>query len=258
MPDTRPPLSAYIRTLDEADHIEEVVRAALAVARQVVVVDSGSTDGTPDLAEAAGARVFTRDWQGSGKQKRIAEELCRHDWLLDLDGDEVVSPALAGSIAKLFENGEPPEPVYALPWVIVPPFGAPWHEVDRAFRAKLYDRRRIRIPDHPAWDQLEVDKNRAPRLEGPLYHHAFEDIGDLTRKVERNMTGRARGVAQKPKGVLALRIVFGMPVYFLKRYLLKGLFRKGVYGFAFCVAQAYGRWLKDVKLYERHLRDETE
>ncbi|MBB4658167.1 glycosyltransferase family 2 protein [Parvularcula dongshanensis] len=251
----RPPLSAYFRTLNEAGHIEESVRAALKVAREVIVVDSGSTDGTQDLARAAGATVVPNDWPGSGRQKRFAEERCSYDWLLDLDADEVVSDELAREIEELFARGEPRFAVYALPWVTVPPFGAPWRRVDRNWRTKLYDRRRLRVPDHPAWDQLEVDKRRAPRLSGPLYHHAFTDIGDLTRKVERNMTGRAKGVEQKPLAWLRLRIALGLPVYVLKRYLLRGLWRKGTYGFAFCVAQGYGRWLKDVKLYERHMRD---
>lgn len=65
--------------------IADVVRAALQVADEVVVVDSGSADDTAALAQAAGARVIRCEWRGNGRQKRIAEDACRHDWLLDLD-----------------------------------------------------------------------------------------------------------------------------------------------------------------------------
>jgi glycosyltransferase involved in cell wall biosynthesis len=254
-----PPVSAYIRTKNEARRIGDVVRAARMAAREVIVVDSGSDDGTQDIAEKAGAVVHHVPWRGNGGQKRAAEDLCSHDWLLDLDADEVIQPELAQGIAQLFEDGREPEaPVYGLVQVTAVPFLEPWWNVDNIVKNKLYDRRRIRIPDHPAWDQLEHSKKTSPRVPGVMLHYMFSDIGDLTKKQERNMTRRAAGVALKPKGVLAARILFAFPVYFLKRYLLKGLFRKGVYGFAFCMTIAYGRWLKDVKLYERHLKAEAE
>ncbi len=255
----RPPVSAYIRTKNEARRIAEVVRAAKKAARQVVVVDSGSPDGTQELARAEGAEVHEIPWRGNGGQKRAAEDLCEHDWLLDLDADEVIDDALASHVRRLFENGTEPEcPVYGLRQVHAVPFGEPWWGTDIIVKNKLYDRRRIRIPDHPAWDQLEYSKKTSPRLDGYMLHYMFSDIGDLAKKQERNMTRRAKGVELKPKPVLALRIFFAFPVYFLKRYLGKGLFLRGAYGFAFCMTIAYGRWLKDVKLYERHLRQEQE
>lgn len=66
------------------------------------------------------------------------------------------------------------------------------------------------------------------------------------------MTQRAKSAPLKPLWQLRIRIVLGLPVYFLKRYVLKGLFLKGIYGFAFSLTIAYGRWLKDIKMYERH------
>jgi glycosyltransferase involved in cell wall biosynthesis len=74
------------------------------------VVDSGSTDGTQAIAEEHGARVIFNEWPGYGPQKRFAEDQCRHEWLLNLDADEVVPPRLAGEIRALFRAGEPPAP----------------------------------------------------------------------------------------------------------------------------------------------------
>lgn len=254
-----PPVSAYIRTKNEARRIGDVVRAAKMAAREVIVVDSGSDDGTQEIARDAGATVHHVPWRGNGGQKRAAEDLCTYDWLLDLDADEVIRPELAQGIHELFKGGEEPEhPVYGLVQVHAVPFLEPWWNVDNIVKNKFYDRRRIRIPDHPAWDQLEASKKTSPRLPGVMLHYMFSDIGDLVMKQERNMSRRAAGVKLKSKTALALRIFFAFPIYFLKRYLLKGLFRKGVYGFAFSMTIAYGRWLKDVKLYERHLKAEAE
>ncbi|MEM9810012.1 MAG: glycosyltransferase family 2 protein [Pseudomonadota bacterium] len=254
-----PPVSAYIRTQNEARRIGDVVRAAKKAARQVVVVDSGSDDGTQEIARAAGAEVHHVDWRGNGGQKRAGENLCTYDWLLDLDADEVIDDAMARSIRDLFKDGqEPRHPVYGLRQVHAVPFGDPWWGTDIIIKNKFYDRRRIRMPDHPAWDQLDHSKTTSPRLGGFMLHYMFSDIGDLTRKQERTMTRRAAGVKQKAKTILALRIVFAFPIYFLKRYIGKALFTRGIYGFAFSMTIAYGRWLKDVKLYERHLKSEQD
>lgn len=250
----RPPVSAYIRTLNEERMIADVVAAALTVAREVIVVDSGSTDATVALAEAAGARVLREPWRGVGRQKRLGEDAATHHWLLDLDADEVVSPELAAEIAALFARGEPDAVAYRVPLVTVPPFGEPWWGVDIARRAKLYDRRRVRAPDSTAWDQFRLPRDApAGRLESPLMHHAFTGVEQLMNKVNRNTTARAE-VALKPLPVVVLRIFFGFPVYFAKRYILRGLIRKGVYGFAYAVVVASGRWLRDVKMYEIHMK----
>lgn len=252
--DRRPPISCYIRTLNEERKIAEVVSAALAVAREVVVVDSGSTDATVALAEKAGARVEHVAWRGVGGQKRAGEDLCAHDWLLDLDADEVVTPELAAEIAALFEHGAPEEIAFRTPLVTAPPIGAPWYGVDIQVRAKLYDRRRIRIPDSKAWDQFKPPKDaRVGRLTAAILHYSFTGVEHLMNKVNRNTTARAKE-ALKPLPLVVMRIFFGFPFYFFKRYILRGLILKGVYGFVFAVTVATGRWLRDVKMFEIHMK----
>src|SRR5262245_37477804 len=100
------PVSCYIRTFNEERKIGEVVAAVRAVVDEVIVVDSGSTDATVAIAQAAGAWVIHQEWLGNGRQKRFAEEQCRNDFLLDLDADEVVSLALAEEIRALFGAGQ--------------------------------------------------------------------------------------------------------------------------------------------------------
>lgn len=252
------PLSAFIRTRNEARMIGDVVTAALVVADEVVVVDSGSTDDTVAIAEGAGARVFRQSWLGNGRQKRFAEERCKHDWLLDLDADEVVTPALAAEISALFANGAPRLRIYRTPVAIAPPVGKPWIGFGGVVRHKLYDRRAVRAPDHEAWDQFDIPPGeKAGALTAPILHYAFADARHLIDKLNRNSTTRAEALEPKPLPVLILRIFFGMPFYVGKRYLLDGLFRGGVYGFAFSMMSGFGRWMRDVKMYERVRRVRT-
>lgn len=232
--------------------IADVVRAALAVAREVVVVDSGSTDKTIALAKEAGARVIEHEWLGNGRQKRLAEDACAHDWLLDLDADEIVTPELATEIAALFSNGAAPRRIYFTPLALAPPVGAPWRNFGLQSRHKLYDRRAVRIPDHEAWDQFDIPEGETVGvLKQPILHHAFTGAEQFMAKLNRNSSVRANALPLKPRAYLALRILFGAPFYFAKKYVLQQYFRGGVYGFALASMSAYGRWLRDVKMWER-------
>src|SRR5918998_4766157 len=108
------PVSIFIIAKNEADRIGDTIRAVRSLTDDLVVVDSGSSDGTQALAASLDARVIHNAWPGYGPQKRFAEDECRHDWLLNLDADEVVPPELAANIRALFAKGEPPLPAYRI------------------------------------------------------------------------------------------------------------------------------------------------
>jgi glycosyltransferase involved in cell wall biosynthesis len=252
----RAPISAYIRTKNEERMIADVIRAAQQVVSEVVIVDSGSTDKTLQIADSLGARVIKSAWLGGGKQKRIAEDAARHNWLLDLDADEVVTEELADEIGALFEHGAPDAPVYKVLLATAPPVGPAWRDFYLRPRYKLYDRRVLRQPDHANWDQLEVpDELRIGKLHAPLIHYSFRDLAQLEDKFNRNTTGRANDTKLKPFWIAALRMVFARPFYFLNHYIRRGMWRGGWYGFAVASIAAHGRWLKDAKMVEIHLRN---
>ena len=109
-----PQLSIFIIARDEADRIGRTIEAVRGLSDDIVLVDSGSTDGTQGIAERLGARVVFNPWPGYGQQKRFAEEQCRHDWLLNIDADEVVPPDLAAEIASLFAGPGPAADAYQI------------------------------------------------------------------------------------------------------------------------------------------------
>jgi glycosyltransferase involved in cell wall biosynthesis len=250
------PVSCYIRTLNEERLLGRVVAAVREVVDEVVIVDSGSKDATVAIAQAAGARVIHQEWLGNGCQKRFAEDQCRNHFVLDLDADEVVSPALAAEIRALFVAGPPPLPIYELRLVTVPPVGKPWANISVAYRRKLYDRRAVRAPDHKAWDQFEVPPGvEVGRLAGDLLHYSFRDVAHLVEKLNRVSTVRARDGKTSGRVAVAARVLFAWPFYFVKHYLFRGLYRAGIYGIVLAAISAYGRWLRDAKMYERILAD---
>ena len=246
---TRPPVSAYIRTLNEERLIGEVVRAAFLVAREVIIIDSGSTDRTIEIARESGAKIIEHEWVGWGRQKRVAEEACEYDWLLDLDADEVVTPEFAAEANALFAHGEPYYKVYRTYLALAMPTGAVWRKFGLQTRHKIYDRRVARMPDHDGWDQFRVPSGVAVGvIKAPMQHYAFTDIAHLNVKLNRNSSIPA---PMKSRASLAARILFGLPLYFGKRYFMQQYFRGGVYGFALALIYGHARWLRDVKMWEQ-------
>lgn len=254
-----PKISCYIRTLNEERKIKDVIDAAFQLVDEIVIIDCGSSDKTCEIAKAMGAKVFNQEWLGNGFQKRYGEEKCTNDWLLDLDADEILSKELANEIKLLFADGEPALNVYRLKLAIVPPFGKAWHADAESTRAKLYNRKFHTMPEHKRWDQLELPKSTPQKtLNGPIYHYAFSSMAHLMTKLNNVSTKGANDTKLKPKSYLILRIIFGLPIYFLRHYLLRQLWRCGIYGFAYAMVIAIGRWLRDVKMYEIYLQQKIE
>ena len=189
----KPPISCYIRTKNEERLIGDVIRAAMPAVDEVVLIDSGSTDRTIEIAEAEGARVVRSPWLGWGKQKRLGEDAAKHNWVLDIDGDEIVTPELAAEIRTLFANGEPEFPVYQLMMATAPPVGKPWTNYNLVDRRKLYDKRVIRQPDHAMDDQIKPPPGmRIGHLKARLLHRSFTGLEQLQEKFNRHSTGVAR------------------------------------------------------------------
>lgn len=252
---TKPPISCYIRTKNEERLIGEVIRSALPAVDEVVLIDSGSTDKTIEIAEAAGARVVREQWHGWGKQKRLGEDTAKHNWVLDIDADEIVTPELAAEIRALFANGEPEFQVYQLMMATAPPVGKPWMDYNLVDRRKLYDKRVIRIPDHAMDDQIKPPVGmKIGHLKSRLLHRSFTDLAQLQEKFNRHSSAAARDTKLKPFWLVGLRLLIGKPFYFLNQYVRRGLWRAGWYGFMVANIAAHGRWLKDAKMMEIHLR----
>lgn len=243
-------LSAFLIVKDEAARLPRTLAALEGLADQVVVVDSGSSDATVEIARAAGAEVRFRAWTGYGPQKRFAEELCRHDWRLNVDADEVVTPALAAEIRALLAQ-EPAPAAYRLRILnLYPgddrprPFAADYEVV------RLWHREAGRYRDHPLFDRVETF-GPVRRLRAPIHHFPFTGWGALVAKENAYTDFQAEAAGPKPRWLLRLRLVGELPATFLKVWLLRRHVFGGWKGFAFAGVIAFARWLRIVKLLAR-------
>lgn len=245
------PISCFIIAKNEADRIATTIRSVSDWVSEVIVVDSGSTDGTPEAAASAGARVTFRAWTGFGPQKRFGESLCQHDWVLNIDADEVVSPELALEIQDMFSKGTPPLVAYALrindvyPGWTRPRWGANDH-----LNARLYDRRKVQFKDSPIHDSIDTRGYKVGRLRHEVHHRSARTFDDaLAKSIER---GRVFADHAAKKSLLALRIrlVLEFPMAFFKFYFLRRHITGGFAGFQMAMFGAISRFVRIVRMLE--------
>ncbi|AWN34373.1 glycosyltransferase family 2 protein [Methylobacterium radiodurans] len=250
------PLSVFIIAQNEADRIGAVIRAVRALSDDIVVVDSGSTDGTQALAESLSARVIHNPWPGYGPQKRFAEEQCRHPWLLNLDADEVVPDDLSAEIRALFAMGEPARPAWRLAIAeIFPGETRPHRWAYTLTPVRLYRLDAGRYSPSPVHDRVELRAGIEPGLlRGRVHHFSVRSLGDQLAKLNRYSDQQADDLEARGVTIPAWRVFVELPGNFLKAYLGRRHFARGTYGFLTAMNYAISRHLRVAKHYERRRR----
>ncbi len=249
------PLSVFIIARNEADRIGATIRAVRDLTDDLVVIDSGSTDGTQRVAAELGARVIHNDWPGYGPQKRFAEEQCRHIWLLNLDADEVVPPDLSDSIRAVFASGEPVHPAWRVAIAeIFPGERRPHPWAYRLIPVRLYRKDRGRYSPSPVHDRVELDSAATVgQLKGVVHHFSVRSLGDQLDKLNRYSDQQADDLDARGVTIPSWRVFVELPGNFLKAYVGRRHFVRGVYGFLTAMNYAMSRHLRIAKHYERRI-----
>lgn len=249
------PVSVFIIARNEADRIGATIGAVRPLTDDLVVVDCGSDDGTVGIAERLGARVLFREWDGYGPQKRFAEELCRHDWMLNLDADEVVPPELAAEIRALFRAGVPARDGYRIGIAETFPGEARPHRLAYTLRpVRLYRRSRGRYSPSPVHDRVDMAPGAAVgSLRGILHHFSVRSLGDQIDKLNRYSDQQADDLDARGVVIPTWRIFVEFPAAFLKAYIGRRHLVRGAYGFLTAMNYAVSRHLRMAKHYERRL-----
>lgn len=245
------PVSCFIIAYNEADRIGRTIAAVADWIDEIIVIDSGSTDDTVAVAQAAGAEVIYNAWPGFGQQKRFGEEQCRNDWLLNLDADEVVTPLLRVAMSNLFQDNTPMFGGYGTPVNIVyPGWTAPRSMARDHYCLRLYDRRRMRYKNSTLHDSVDPGTEKVGVLPGGLDHYSVRSLDDLIRKCDERATYNA--MHSKPKSELELnvRLVTELPWNFVKYYFVRTHVTGGMTGFQFAAITAFYRWVRIVRMKE--------
>jgi glycosyltransferase involved in cell wall biosynthesis len=247
------PLSIFIITKNEVDRLARTLLAVQALSDDIIVVDSGSTDGTQELAKKLGARVIHNDWIGYGPQKRFCEEQCRYDWMLNIDADEVVPPNLANEIITLFADGEPALDAYKIRIAeIFPGEGEPHPFAYALAPVRLYKKSIGRYSPSIVHDRVDLHVNaRIGKLKGTIHHFSIRSIGDQLNKLNSYTDQQIIDLVKNNKSIPTWRLFVEFSAAFFKAYILRRHIVRGVYGFMTAMNFAFYRWLRVAKDVER-------
>jgi len=252
---SRLPISCFIIAQNEADRIARTIRSVESWVDEVIVVDSGSIDDTITVAQNAHARVISQSWLGFGGQKRFAEDQCHHEWVLNLDADEVVSPELKARIIELFSSGVPEHPAYGMPvHLIYPEHIKPRIWARDHWCVRLYNRKIVRFRDSTVHDTVVTEGHVVGRLNAPLHHYSMRSFDHMKAKLDRRMSlAAANAPTNNPTFTLA-RLTIEYPLNFYKYYIVRRHITGGFTGVRYAAMQA---WFRSAKVYRLWRRQRT-
>lgn len=247
----RQALSVTIITRDAAHQIEACLKS-VGFADEIVVVDSGSTDGTPEIAARHGARVVHREWLGYGRQKQFAVEQAAHDWVLCIDADERVTPRLRAAIEAALQA--PGGSGYAMPRCNF--FLGRWLRHGEGYpdwSLRLFDRRHGRWSDDPVHEKV-VCNGAVGKLAGDLLHESCDSLATYLDKQNRYTSLQAEALHRRGKRVHAGQLLLSPLLRFVKFYVLRLGFLDGAAGLAHILIGCNNSFVKYAKLIELNKR----
>ena len=255
--DDKLPLTVAIIALNAGAQIGPCLASA-AFADEILVVDSGSTDATVEIARRHGARVEAREWLGFGRQKQHAVSIARNDWVLCLDADERVTEELAHGIRKALSSRR----YHAYRMARRNRFLGRWLNHGEGYpdwSLRLFHRA------YASWSNDEVHEAvlttaEVGRLEGDLLHDSAEDIATYIAKQNRYTSLHAQALHKQGVRASAWRLLASPLMRFVKFYFLRLGFLDGGPGFAHVVIgcnNTFHKYLKLIELEKTGVRHEA-
>lgn len=249
------PLSVIITTYNESTNIREAM-ASVSWADEIIVVDSYSTDGTPDIAKKLGAKIFERSYSGPADQKNWAIPQAKHEWILLLDADERPSPKLADEIRQILAADEIPQDCFwigRLNFFLGREVNYSGWQNDAVVR--LIRRDRCRYDAKQVHEEIDTNGLQVGRLKHKLLHYTFRDSGQYLDKIRRYAEWSALDHLEKTPKVTAFHLLVKPIVRFFKHYVVQRGFLDGQVGLIISTIMAWSVFLRYVRIKELRSRD---
>jgi glycosyltransferase involved in cell wall biosynthesis len=247
-----PTLSVILITRNEEANLADCLASLEGIAQQIVVVDTNSTDLTLQIAKNHGAVIAQPvDWPGFGPQKNRALELATGEWVLSLDADERLTPALRSEILTAIHHSAQVD-CFAIPrlsWYcgrFIRHSGWNPDYVDRLFK-----RGTARFSDDLVHERL-IPNGQAAKLENPMLHFSFMNFSQVLQKIDRYSTASAEQAFSKGKKSGPLKAVLHGIWAFTRTYFIRLGFLDGLQGFALAVSNGQGTYYRYMKLWQLH------
>jgi len=244
-----PTLSVILITRNEEANLADCLASLEGIAQQIVVVDTNSSDRTLEIAKSYGAAIAQPpDWPGFGPQKNRALDLATGEWVLSLDADERLTPALKSEIVTAIHHSAHVD-CFAIPrlsWYcgrFIRHSGWNPDYVDRLFK-----RGSARFSDDLVHERL-IPSGQVAKLENPMLHYSFMNYSQVLQKIDRYSTASAEQAFAKGKTSTPLKAVLHGAWSFFRTYFLRAGFLDGPQGFTLAMSNAQGTYYRYIKLW---------
>jgi glycosyltransferase involved in cell wall biosynthesis len=245
-------LTVLIPCMNERQNIPECIESVRSIASEILIADSGSTDGTVEIADRMdGCRVIQHRWTGYANFKNWAMTHASHPWVLSVDADERVTPELAAEIRAVLADAPDDVDAYSVRFKTyfmghLLRFSS-WN--NRAVR--LFRRDRCRYIATRVHEKLDAAAARTRRLKGQLEHYSFWSYDEYFEKYLRYSKLCAEGLWDRGKRATPFRLLVRPFLRFLYLYILRGGFLDGVAGIQVCMLTAFFySFSKQARLWE--------
>jgi glycosyltransferase involved in cell wall biosynthesis len=244
-----PKLSVAMITYNEETRIRGALES-VKWADDIVVVDARSTDRTVEIARTYTDRVIVRDWLGFVAQKNFALDQTRHEWVLSIDADERLSPALQKEVRRLC-NAEIVADAYYVPrrayflgrWIT----HSGWYP---DYKIRLFRKTHGRWQGGTVHESVQVS-GTVRYLQEDLLHYPYRDLSHNLHTINRYSTFGAEKLSMAGKRAHWYDMTLRPALTFLKKYLLRQGFRDGYQGLFIAILTSYANFAKYAKLWER-------
>ena len=242
-------LSAAIMTFNEERNLERTLKALADICDEIVIVDSGSTDKTKEIAEKYEARFIYQPWLGYGKQRNAAIDNCSGKWILAVDADEELSPELKQKITEII-NGNEDKKVYEINRLSVCfgkkiKHGGWW----TSYAVRLFLKTAGRFNDNTVHESF-VTQEEIFKIKENIYHHSYLTLEDYFSKFNRYTTEGALEYYKKGKKASIGQVVFNPMYKFIRMYIIRLGFLDGIEGFLLASTSSMYSMVKYFKLRE--------
>ncbi len=217
---------------------------------EIVVVDSGSTDKTLDICKEFGCKIFHKNFDGFGEQKRFAVSKAVNDWILNIDADEVVSDKLREEIENNLNSEDLDVKGFFIPRSLIF-LGRKFNHGRecKEYFLRLFNKTYGNFTSDKVHEKVDISGN-TQKLKGQLLHYSYDNIDQYFQKFNFYTTKAAETLlANGSKGRNVLVIVLGFPVYFIKNYFIYRNFLNGMPGFLWALFSSLYPMVKYLKLW---------
>lgn len=242
-------LSALVITLNEEKRLFACL-SSVRFADEIVVVDSGSTDRTLEIARSFTSKVFHQDWLGMNGQKAFALGRASGEWILNLDADEAASSELQQEVPEILSRPRVEEAGFLIPRLTR--YQGRWIRHSGWYpdhKLRLFRRVQGRFAGQDPHDEVKVDGS-VGRLQGEILHYTYEDLAHQVSALSAYAWAAARAKQEAGERFRLHRLLLHPPGAFLRTYALQQGFRDGFPGFLIAGMNSYYTFLKYARLWE--------